>query len=42
MLRLIDWPACLGEEDVAAMVKDAIYEGYEQKAGRKIGLYRLP
>ena len=40
LLRLADWPACLADEDVAAAIKGAAYEGYEQKHGRKTGLYR--
>jgi hypothetical protein len=39
---LAGWPACLADPNQAAAIKGAAYEGYEQKNGRKIGLYRLP
>jgi Tfp pilus assembly major pilin PilA len=41
MIRLADWPACLADEAIAAAIKGAAYEGYEQKNGRKTGLYRI-
>ena len=41
-LRLTGWPACLADKDTAALVAGAVYEGYEQKAGQRVGLYRLP
>ena len=28
LLRLADWPACLADEDIAAAIKGAAYEGY--------------
>ena len=40
-LRLTGWPACLADQDTAALVKSAVYEGYEQKAGQRVGLYRI-
>jgi hypothetical protein len=40
MIRLADWPECLADKAVAASIKGAAYEGYEQKHGRKTGLYR--
>jgi hypothetical protein len=40
MIRLADWPECLADKAVAASIKGAAYEGYEQEHGRKTGLYR--
>jgi hypothetical protein len=39
-LRVPGWPECLADKDVAAALKDAVYEGYEQKAGQRTGIYR--
>jgi hypothetical protein len=39
-LRVPGWPECLADKDVAAAIKDAVYEGYEQKAGQRTGIYR--
>jgi hypothetical protein len=41
VIRLPDWPACLADAATAAMVKDATFEGYEQKSGQRTGLYRV-
>ena len=41
MIRLTGWPECLADKDVAAAIKDAVYEGYEQKAGQRVGIYRV-
>jgi hypothetical protein len=41
-LRLTGWPECLADKDTAALVKDAVFEGYEQEQGQRVGLYRLP
>jgi hypothetical protein len=41
-LRLTGWPACLADKDTAALVAGAVFEGYEQKQGQRVGLYRLP
>ena len=41
MIRLTGWPECLHDKDVAAAIKDAAYEGYEQKAGQRVGIYRV-
>ena len=35
-----NWPAALADKNVAAAIKDAVYEGYEQKAGQRTGIYR--
>jgi hypothetical protein len=40
VIRLANWPDCLKDEDIAATVKDAIYEGYEQDSGQRTGIYR--
>jgi hypothetical protein len=39
---LTGWPECLADKDTAALVKDAVFEGYEQEQGQRVGLYRLP
>jgi hypothetical protein len=31
----------LADENVAEAIKDAVYEGYEQKAGQRVGVYRV-
>lgn len=41
VIRLAGWPECLADKDVAAAIKGAAYEGYEQKAGRRVGVYRV-
>ena len=41
MIRLAGWPDCLPDKDVAAAIKGAVYEGYEQKAGQRVGVYRV-
>lgn len=41
MIRLAGWPECLADADVAAAIKGALYEGYEQERGCKTGLYRV-
>ena len=41
VIRLTVWPACLADDDVADTVKCATYEGYEQKAGQRVGIYRV-
>jgi hypothetical protein len=40
VIRLTGWPECLADKAVAASVEGAIYEGYEQEQGQRIGLYR--
>jgi hypothetical protein len=40
VIRLADWPDCLADKAVEAKVEGAIYEGYEQKAGQRTGIYR--
>jgi hypothetical protein len=40
MIRLANWPKCLADKAVAMSIEGAAYEGYEQKHGRKTGLYR--
>jgi len=30
----------LADKDVAESIKGAVYEGYEQKSGKRIGIYR--
>jgi hypothetical protein len=40
-IRLPGWPECLADEAVAASIKSAVYEGYEQKSGRRTGIYRV-
>jgi hypothetical protein len=41
VIRLAGWPDCLADKDVAAAIKGAVYEGYEQKAGARVGVYRV-
>jgi hypothetical protein len=41
-LRLTGWPECLADKNTTALVKDAVFEGYEQEQGQRVGLYRLP
>ena len=41
LVRVADWPAALADKDVAASIKGAVYEGYEQKAGQRVGVYRI-
>lgn len=41
MIRITGWPECLADADVAAAIKGAVYEGYEQKAGQRVGVYRV-
>lgn len=41
MIRLAGWPDCLADKDVAAQLEGAVYEGYEQKAGQRVGVYRV-
>jgi hypothetical protein len=41
LIRLPGWPECLADGDVAAAIKDAVYEGYEQEQGTKTGIYRV-
>jgi hypothetical protein len=40
VIRLAHWPECLADKDVADLVAGAVYEGYEQKAGKRTGIYR--
>ena len=39
-VQVPNWPAALEDPDVADAIKDAVYEGYEQKAGARTGIYR--
>jgi hypothetical protein len=32
----------LADKDTAALVKGAVFEGYEQEQGQRVGLYQLP
>ncbi len=41
MIRLANWPDCLADKAVAESIQDAVYEGYEQKNGKRIGIYRV-
>lgn len=41
VIRVENWPDCLADKAVAAAVKDAKFEGYEQDAGRRTGIYRV-
>jgi hypothetical protein len=41
LVRVANWPAALADKDVAEFIKDAAYEGYEQKAGHRVGIYRV-
>lgn len=41
VIRLEGWPDCLADKDVATAIKGAAYEGYEQKAGARVGVYRV-
>jgi len=40
-VRLPNWPECLSDKDTAALIKDAVFEGYEQEQGTKTGIYRV-
>jgi len=40
VIRLANWPNCLADKAVAASIEGAAYEGYEQKAGQRTGIYR--
>jgi hypothetical protein len=40
VIRLTDWPECLADKAIAAQLEGAVYEGYEQKAGQRTGIYR--
>jgi hypothetical protein len=41
VIRLADWPDCLADAEVAAAIKGAVYEGYEQEQGARVGVYRV-
>ncbi len=41
MIRFANWPDCLADKAVAASVEGAAFEGYEQKAGQRTGIYRI-
>jgi hypothetical protein len=41
VIHLVGWPACLADKTAAARVTDAVFEGYEQKAGQRTGIYRV-
>ena len=41
MIRVPGWPECLADKDVAEAIKGAVYEGYVQKAGQRVGIYRV-
>ena len=41
MIRLPNWPDCLADKAVATSIEGAVYEGYEQKAGQRTGIYRI-
>ena len=41
VIRLAGWPDCLADKDVADAIKGAVYEAYEQKAGQRVGVYRV-
>jgi hypothetical protein len=41
VIRLPNWPDCLADKDVAESIKGAAYEGYEQKNGKRTGIYRV-
>jgi hypothetical protein len=41
VIRLANWPDCLKDEGIAASVEGAAFEGYEQKSGRRTGIYRV-
>jgi hypothetical protein len=40
VIRLANWPDCLADKAVAASIGGALFEGYEQKAGQRTGIYR--
>jgi hypothetical protein len=40
VIRLANWPDCLKDEDIAASVEGAVFEGYEQEKGQRTGIYR--
>jgi hypothetical protein len=41
VIRLANWPDCLKDEDIAASIKGATLEGYDQKSGKRTGIYRV-
>jgi hypothetical protein len=41
VIRLANWPDCLKDEDAAASVEGAVFEGYEQESGQRTGIYRV-
>jgi len=41
VIRLTNWPDCLSDKAVSASIEGAVFEGYEQKAGKRTGIYRL-
>jgi hypothetical protein len=41
LVRVANWPTALADKDVAEVIKGAVYQGYEQKAGQRVGVYRV-
>jgi hypothetical protein len=41
VIRLPNWPDCLADKAVTASVEGAVYEGYEQDKGQRVGIYRV-
>jgi hypothetical protein len=41
VIRIAGWPECLADKAVAASIKDAAFEGYEQEKGQRTGIYRV-
>ena len=41
MIRVENWPSALADKAIAAQLEGATYEGYEQKAGQRVGVYRV-
>ncbi len=41
MIRLPNWPDCLADKAVAASIEGAVFEGYEQKSGKRTAIFRV-
>jgi hypothetical protein len=40
LIRVPGWPDCLADKAIAAQLKGAAFEGYEQDKGQRTGIYR--
>jgi hypothetical protein len=41
VIRLPNWPDCLADKAVAASIEGAVFEGYEQKSGKRTAIFRV-